>query len=87
VRGPQFLLKSGPARAIRRREAILTTAVQVIAPPRGIVRTLPDHPVLLRPPRLVAAGQLRGDDAQGGISGIAKLAMKVILLVKASRIK
>ena len=58
-----------------------------MAQPRVIVRTLPGHPVLLRPPRFVATGQLRGDDAQGGISGIAKLAMKVILLAKASRIK
>jgi hypothetical protein len=87
VRGAPFFLKSGPTLAIRRDEAIFVTEVQVIAPPRVMVRTLPGQDVPLCLPHLVAAGQLRGDGAQGGISGVARLAMKVLLLKNAIRIK
>jgi hypothetical protein len=85
--GPQFFLKSGQTLAIRRGEAILVAEVQIIAQPLVIVRALPGHDVLLRQPRLVATGELRGDGKHRGISWVARLEMNVILLAKASRIK
>ena len=85
--GPPFFLKSGQTLAIRRREAILITEVHVIAQPRVIVRTVPGHGVLLRQPRLVALGELRGDGEHGGISRVGRLAMNVMLLAKYNKIK
>ncbi len=41
-----------------------------------IARTLPGQDAPPRPPRLVAAGRFGGDGARGGVSGVAKLAMK-----------
>jgi hypothetical protein len=84
--GPQFFLKSGQTLPIHRFEAIFVTEVQIIAQPLVIVRTLPGYDVLLRQPRLVATGKLRGDGEHGGISRVIGLAMNVILLIKASRI-
>jgi hypothetical protein len=85
--GAQFFLKSGQTLAIRRRQAIFFTEVQLIAQPVVIVGTLPGQDVLLRQPRPVAVDQLRGDGKHDGDSRVGRLAMNVILLVKASRIK
>ena len=87
VLGPQFLLKSGQTLPIYRIEAILVTEVQLIAQPLVIVWTLPSHDVLLHQPRLVAAGQVRGNGEHDGLSGVARLVMNVILLTKTSKIR
>jgi hypothetical protein len=82
-----FFLKNGQTLVIRWREAILATEIQVIAPPRVIVRALPGHDVLLHQLHLVTTGQLRGNGEHGGISKAVKFAMNVIQLIKASKIK
>ena len=76
-----FFPKGKPTLAVPRAEALFVTEAQTIAPPRVMVRTLPGQDVPLRPPRRVAAGRFGGDGARGGVSGVAKLAMKVRLLI------
>jgi len=61
--------------------------VQVIAQLLVIVRTLSSYPVLLRQPRLVATGEFRGTASMAGFPGVGRLAMNVILLIKANKIK
>ena len=83
----QFFLKSGQTLAIRGGESILVTEVEVIAQPLVIVRPLASHDILLHQPRLVALNEFRGNGEHGGISGVVRLVMNVILLIKANKIK
>ena len=62
------------------------TEIEVRAQPLVIVRTLSGHHVPLRQPRFVAPSKL-GDGKHDGYSGVAKLAMNVMLLMKASKIR
>jgi hypothetical protein len=64
--GPALFAEGRPVPAIRRRAAILVTAVQVARPPVS-GRTLTGQDVLRRPPRFVAPGQFQGDGKRGGI--------------------
>ncbi len=68
-------------------EAILVTEVQAIAQPLVIVRALMGHDVLLRQPRLVAAGQLRGNGGHSRISRVARPTMNIVLPINNNDIK
>ena len=72
--GKQFFLKSRQALAIRWRETILVTEIEIIAQPFVIVRPLTGHDVLLRQPRFVASDQFQGNGEHSGISGVARVA-------------
>ncbi len=68
-------------------EAILVTEVQAIAQPLVMVRALIGHDVLLRQPRLVAAGQLRGNSEHGRMPKAARPTMNIVLPINNNDIK
>ena len=83
----QLFLKSGQTPPLCWREAILVTAVQVKAPLLVRMRTLPRPGCFAAPTAPHSDGRVPGDGEQDGDSRVGRLAMNVILLVKASRIK
>ena len=80
-RYPAIPVRSSPS------QRYLATEIQVMARLVMIVHALPGHNVLPYQPRLLAPSKFREDGEHDGVSGAARLAMNVILMIKSSKIR